>query len=568
MNPDLPPRLEDDTSNVRWTRAVSVDRLAAFEAEQQHTPTSLRDFARRQHLPKSTLHDWAKRKRVIDADPSLIAFFESPAGLQWLHTLLLAAHFVFHAAGHAGLRAIARFFHLSGLTPFLANSYGAHQQFAAELLEQILAYEAQHRPALAAQMPHRAITVCEDETFPAAGLCLVAMEPVSGFLLAEAFHPHRDAPTWDGLLTQATAGLNVEILQQTSDEARALLAHARHHDAHHSPDLFHVQQPLNQATVLPLQRQADAAAVARAHAQADVDHQQQALATWQARFHRTDTPPDFAGRLTAAQARLAQAMGEQEQVHRAQLIRQAAVAGIRTAYHPFDLHTGHPRRADEVKMALEGHVQELRAVVREQGLGASSREGIEKGARQIAAMAGTIRFFWSEVDKRVEGAELSAEQERVLREVLLPAAYLHRVASRASRAEERAVLRARAKERLAAGKDALGHLDAETGQRLEALAWSCADLFQRSSSCVEGRNGQLALNEHVRRGLSPRRLKALTVLHNYASPGPEGTTAAERFFGQAPADLFTWLRSRMPSPARPALKRAKPRPRTLLEEAA
>ena len=206
-------------------------------------------------------------------------------------------------------------------------------------------------------------------------------------------------------------------------------------------------------------------------------------------------------------------------------------------------------------------------MVREQGLGASSAAGVEKGARQLAALTGTIRFFWSEVEKRVEGAELPTEQERLLRESLLPAAYLHRVASRVSGAAERATLRSRAQARLVAFRDEVENLSVEAGSRLEALAWSCADLFQRSSSRVEGRNGQLALNEHARRGLSPRRLKALTVLHNYASRGSEGTTAAERFFGQAPADLFAWLCRRMPMPARPGARRAKPRALTLVEAA-
>lgn len=32
---------------------------------------------------------------------------------------------------------------------------------------------------------------------------------------------------------------------------------------------------------------------------------------------------------------------------------------------------------------------------------------------------------------------------------------------------------------------------------IEKVAQECAELFQRSSSCVEGRNGQLALRHHT-----------------------------------------------------------------------
>src|SRR5512142_2769781 len=83
-----------------------------------------------------------------------------------------------------------------------------------------------------------------------------------------------------------------------------------------------------------------------------------------------------------------------------------------------------------------------------------------------------------------------------------------------------------------------------------------ADLFQRSSSCVEGRNGQLSLRHHHLHQLSPRKLKVLTILHNYLIRRPDGTTAAERFFGAKPQDLFEDVLDRLDVPARPAAPRS------------
>jgi hypothetical protein len=40
------------------------------------------------------------------------------------------------------------------------------------------------RSVLATGMPPRAVTVCEDETFPP-DVCLVAIEPVSNFIVVE-----------------------------------------------------------------------------------------------------------------------------------------------------------------------------------------------------------------------------------------------------------------------------------------------------------------------------------------------------------------------------------------------
>jgi len=95
-------------------------------------------------------------------------------------------------------------------------------------------------------------------------------------------------------------------------------------------------------------------------------------------------------------------------------------------------------------------------------------------------------------------------------------------------------------------------------QRLEQVAAECADLFQRSSSCVEGRNGQLSLHHHGRHRLSDRKLAALTAVHNFPIRRADGTTAAERFFGRAPEPLFEQVLARVPLPPRPARRRPRP----------
>ncbi|MEW6736820.1 MAG: DUF6399 domain-containing protein, partial [Acidobacteriota bacterium] len=76
--------------------------------------------------------------------------------------------------------------------------------------------------------------------------------------------------------------------------------------------------------------------------------------------------------------------------------------------------------------------------------------------------------------------------------------------------------------------------------------------FQRSSSCVEGRNGQFSLRHHSLHRIGIRKLQALTIVHNYFIKRRDGTTAAQRFFGSKPADLFQWLIDRVSLPARPA----------------
>lgn len=568
MPAELSDRPAKDSPNRRWKREHIVDNLAEIRRIRNDDIISIRDFAASREIPKSTLFDWLKREGAIPADAEVVAFFESPAGLKMLHAIVLAAHLAFSFTGHAGIRPIMRFLNLAGLSPFVASSYGTHQRIADTMTSQILAFEAEQRPILAASMPKRRLTVCEDETFPKGAMCLVARDPVSGFLLAESFQEKRDAATWDAVFTEATTDLNVEVIQQTSDEASALLAHARHHGLHHSPDLFHILQEINRATVLPLKRRTEAAQATLDEAQAMLRRHLTEEAAYRAGPRPRGHPPDFTKRIARAQAAQAVAIAALSEAIAHQETRQAAVAGLSCAYHPFDLATGAARTAAEVDIALTAHFDALDMLAEATSLSQRSVARLAKARRQLPAMVSTVRFFWKEVDARIAQADWPEGVEVSFGQSLLPAAYLYRVAARCGRAEVRHGLECVAKSLLKPERGecgAVASLDADAQGVVEELAWACADVFQRSSSCVEGRNGTLALAEHARRGLSERRLKALTVVANYVQLNSEGTTAAQRFFGQTHDDLFAWLLKTMPMPARPARKRPKAVKQTLLE---
>ena len=82
-----------------------------------------------------------------------------------------------------------------------------------------------------------------------------------------------------------------------------------------------------------------------------------------------------------------------------------------------------------------------------------------------------------------------------------------------------------------------------------------AESFQRSSSCVEGRNGVLSLLMHRFHYLSPRTLKALSIVHNFGVRRKrDHSTAAERFFGSEHGDLFEHLVKNVKIPGRPHMQ--------------
>ena len=183
----------DNTKQPRWNRSRITAEVVAFEATA-HRTISQRQFAQERGLPRTTLQYWLSRKATIDADPSVIAFFESPVGLAFLHRLLITVHFVFTQVGPCGIRLICQFLELSKLDRFVAASHGAQQQVSQKMQAGLATFGAQERSRLAQGMAPKKITICEDETFHPE-TCLVAIEPVSDFILVEKYAKHRDAET-------------------------------------------------------------------------------------------------------------------------------------------------------------------------------------------------------------------------------------------------------------------------------------------------------------------------------------------------------------------------------------
>ena len=99
---------------------------------------------------------------------------------------------------------------------------------------------------------------------------------------------------------------------------------------------------------------------------------------------------------------------------------------------------------------------------------------------------------------------------------------------------------------------ALAALSEAEQSALHQQAQELAEVFQRSSSNVEGRNGYLSLRNHQLRGLDrPRKRACLTAVHNFFLTRTDGTTAAERFFGQKPRSMFTAILASVEIPPAP-----------------
>jgi len=471
-----------------------------------------------------------------------------------LHRLVLAAHFIITMLGFSGIRLVCMFFELTGLDKFVASSIGAQHGVCVDMEQAIIEFDRQERERLAVSMPPKDITVCQDETFHPE-TCLVAIEPASNFILLEKYADSRKSTEWTSAMEDAAKALPVKIVQSTSDEGKGIVSHVKSHlGAHHAPDVFHVQYEIVKGTSAVLAGKKKKAEIALSKANEEVERCIKIKEDYQKVQHGPGRPPKFDKQIEAAVQKQQEAQKDLEVCASHQERMKAAVQKIGRVYHPVDLDTGKMKEAEEVSKDLEKCFNEIEMVASEASLLERSLSRIKKAKKVVVDMVATILFFHMSVRAKVEALCLPPEVENAVMDTLIPGLYIERVSKQAKTAEDRRGLYLKA-------CDILGSLHGENNpfngltpedlNLIEKIADECVNLFQRSSSCVEGRNGQLSLRHHSLHRLSNRKLAALTAVHNYFIKRRDGTTPAERFFGNKPKEMFEYLLSRVDLPGRP-----------------
>ena len=422
--------------------------------------------------------------------------------------------------------------------------------------EAIVAYRHEESARLAKDMPTKDLTLAQDETFTG-GLCLVAMDPKSNYIILEQAAPARDHDTWHALMEQALSGLKCHIIQSTSDEAPALLAYVAHHlGAHHSPDLFHVQHELVKAVSGPMATKQRAAGKAATEAQ-------ERLAQVQGHLQDPGGAPEKRGpgrpaRGTASLEQIAhEAHAARQEFERISAQREQVAHSIRAighACHFVDVERGVRRNGKLIAAEIQAQIETIRTVAQQESLSQSCLDRIEKAERVVPKMQATIEFVSGYVRQQVSQLHVTPPVSYALHAHLIPSFYLERVAqTRTVQAgEPLRELAERLRTPLCEPGGALAELSEAEQSALQQQAKELAEVFQRSSSHVEGRNGYLSLRNHQLRGLDrPRKRACLTAIHNFFLTRADGTTAAERFFGQKPRSLFAAILDSVAIPPAP-----------------
>ena len=150
---------------------------------------------------------------------------------------------------------------------------------------------------------------------------------------------------------------------------------------------------------------------------------------------------------------------------------------------------------------IHKQIDTIRRVAQQEGLSQTCLDRIDKAERVVPKMQATIEFVSGYVHKQVRQLDLTPPLSYAMHAHLIPACYLERVAqSRTVHAgEPLRELAERLRTPLFEPGGALAELGGQQSQ-LKQQAKELAEVFQRSSSNVEGRNGYLSLRNHQLRG--------------------------------------------------------------------
>ena len=358
-------------------------------------------------------------------------------------------------------------------------------------------------------------------------------------------------------MEQALSGLNCRVIQSTSDEAPGLLAYVAHPlGAPHSPDLFHVQHALSKAVSAPMATTQRAAEKTATKAQETLKRVQEppGNANDEPAKRGPGRPPKVTARLEQVEQDVEVARQEHQRLCGQREKVAQSIRAIGHAYHCVDLERGVRRNGKLIAGDIQEQIATIRTIAQHEGLSQACLDRINKAERVVPKMQATIEFVSSYVRQQVRQLVLPQTASYAMHAPLIPSCYLDRVAATRTmtQGEPLRELAERIRNPLFEPGGVLGELSPLEQNQLKTQAATLAEVFQRSSANGEGRNGYLSLRNHPLRGLNhPRKRDCLTAVHNFFLTRPDGTTAAERFFGQKPRSMFAAILESVELPPAP-----------------
>lgn len=494
---------------------------------------SLKEISVRIETSKSSVNRSLKALERRNCHPESW-LWETEEGQKWLNFLVLAVLIDFGINGGIGAEHISQFFKRVRLDKQFGASPTSIQTMIKRIECLFATYQQEQEEQQRQEGKSRDVIIGGDETFFARFMVLVLMDLPSGYLLMEEVATDRSYETWKEKAKKRLVQMGLRAIHFVSDRAPALIKLAIEGlNCQSGADLFHGEYEITKWLGSSFSRQLGAIIKKIEKSKACLSILQKKRNTTTEEVHKKENE-------------IKQHEAALETIVSGKDAYQGILHKISTIVHPFTIEETGQQTSQQVENLLNEQAQELQIIADNNGI-SDSQGSLEKFVRQIKDISGVVSAWWGWAEGSLETFGLESWMIHWLLFTLLPVVYWHKQMKRTKNKKLKAVYRKAWAQALAAY-----HADPLT-QRLSSVdvarwrAWAewMTDKFQRTSSAVEGRNGCLSQMYHNGRGMTVRRLKALTVSHNFDHRRSDGTTAAERLFGMPFPDLFEWTVERM-----------------------
>lgn len=489
---------------------------------------SVRKIAKIVEISKSSVHRIVAtiRKRALYPESY---FWETVEGKAWLKLLVSGTIFHFGIRHGVGAEMISDFFKLLNLEKHIGVSPSSIKKMRTKIEGIIIEFQEIHRTCNISDKPLK-IVGGVDETF-FKEMILVLMDLSSGYIFFEEASQNRTYKTWFEKTGAVVQEFNLDIQYFVSDRAKALVKLSETgFDCPSIPDLFHAEHEIVKAFGSTFGKKISAL-------KKKINKALAALALLK----------EVSGNINKISAQttlIAKLKHERAHMEKGKESYRTALYDISKAVHPFELKTNDIKNSKDLKENLSQTLATLYNLQAEYGIN-DKNDRLAKFGRQIEGITWLINYWWLLTDESLAQYEIDEVCTTWLLEVFLPYVYWKKQTSKTKnpglkKEYEAAVLVARKQ----LEKDPSTPIQIENKTWHLWAEWMVSN-FQRTSSAVEGRNGYLSQRHHNGRGLLAKRLKALTVIHNYTLKRFDGTTAATRLFGKEFPDLFEWVFDKM-----------------------
>ena len=442
---------------------------------------------------KSSVHRHHKAQARRHQYPES-ALWETEAGEAWLKLLMVAVLYSFGMECHVGADKLSRFFKLIRIDTHVGISSSALRQQLSRMESLLPLFQQRCESGVSAQT--RSAVVAMDETFFGDFLILVLMDLSSGYLILEDVSHDRRFDTWFEKAIPRLKELGIDVNHAVSDRAKALIKLAiTGFDCQSGADVFHAQQDVSKWL---------GATLGRRHEQAKTQ-----LATAEALLQKK---PD---NNLAELVQVVDAERACKQIQETRADYHENLAGIAEDVHPFSFSSQQPSRSEQVTSSLEKRAQAFEKIAQSQAI-ADLKQTMNKFRNQLNDLAANVETWWLWVMEILAGFSVDEATQYWLIHALLPTVYWHQQLHKTQNPRQREKYRQawqQAAQNLQTDAFTATLPESELQRWLEWAEWMARN-FHRSSSAVEGRNGYLSQMYHNGRGLTEKRLRALTVIHN------------------------------------------------------